>query len=131
MRLKKKDSRKLTPCGKLLREKGKKEKKERTKEKNNERKKKRLLTSPKPSVSSVFLLPQCVYHANLFELRFVSDFYIYIVTIVFHLLLFLKPFFLYILILPKISCYCINEILLLNLQIVLCWFCECLSLILL
>ena len=70
---KKKDSRKLTPCGKLLREKGKK-KKERTKEKKNERKKKRLLTSPKPSVCFVFLLPLCVYRANLFELRFVSDF---------------------------------------------------------
>ena len=72
---KKKDSRKLTPCGKLLREKGKKEKRENEREKERKKKKKeRLLTSPKPSVSVVFLLPLCVYHANLFELRFVSDF---------------------------------------------------------
>ena len=43
-------------------------------ERKKERKKKRLLTSPKPSVSFIFLLPLCVYLANLFELRFVSDF---------------------------------------------------------
>ena len=42
--------------------------------KKKERKKIRLLTSPKPSVNFIFLLPLCVYLANLFELRFVSDF---------------------------------------------------------
>ena len=47
-------------------------KKKRMKEKRT--KEKRLLTSPKPSVSFIFLLPLCVYLANLFELWFVSDF---------------------------------------------------------
>ena len=49
-------------------------KKKKKNERKKERKKKRYLTSPKPSVSFVFLLPLCVYLANLFELIFVSDF---------------------------------------------------------
>ena len=44
------------------------------KTKKKKRKKIRLLTSPKLSVSFIFLLPLCVYLANLFELWFVSDF---------------------------------------------------------
>ena len=43
-------------------------------QKKKKRKKIRLLTSPKPSESFIFLLPLCVYLANLFELWFVSDF---------------------------------------------------------
>ena len=67
---KEKDSRNLTPRGKLLQEKRKK-KRERKRKRTKE---KRLLTSPKPSVSFVFLLPLCVYLADLFELKFISDF---------------------------------------------------------
>ena len=51
-----------------------KEKKKENEREKEQKKKKRLLTSPKPSVNFVFPLPLCVHRANLFELRFVSDF---------------------------------------------------------